>query len=130
MALWVDWNPSNLPARPMSFSQFVTRTLWLFPLALQAAIAFVMWRRKLAKIFPVFFAYTLTVLTREGSLLVLKYPGNLYAVVYWSGEALAVLLGLGVIFETLRHILPQQVFMKISSKFAWTLGAGVTAIAL
>jgi hypothetical protein len=97
----------------MSFSHFVTKTLWILPIVLQVAIAFVMCRRNLVRVFPIFFGYTLTVLTREALLLLLKYPSNLYAIVYWSGEALAVLLGLGVIVETLYHVLPRHPFMKI-----------------
>ena len=116
----------------MSFSHLLTRVLWITPLVLQAAIAVVMHRRRLVMIFPVFFAYTATVLSREVFLLVLKYPSNLYAMVYWSGEALAVLLGLGVILETLQHVLPQQPFMKIPLRLLWTVLsiAAVTAMVL
>jgi hypothetical protein len=128
--LWAGWIASNLPARPMSSSNFLTRTLWILPLVLQAAVAFTMGRRRLIRIFPIFFAYTLIVLAREGSLLLLKYPSNLYAIVYWSGETLAVLLGLGVIVETLRHVLPPYWFPKILSKSLWVLGTAAAATAL
>ena len=116
----------------MNFSHFLTRALWITPLVLQAAIAVVMYRRRLVMIFPVFFAYTATVLVREVFLLVLKYPSNLYAMVYWSGEALAVLLGLGVIVETLYHVLPRQPFMKIPLRLIWTVVsiAAITAMVL
>jgi len=116
--------------RPMSLSHLVTTTLWVLPLVLQTAIAFVMLRRKLVRIFPIFFSYTVVVLSREIALLFLKYPGNLYALVYWCGEALAVLLGLGVIFETLRHLLPPYPSLRLVLKSVWILGviAAVTAL--
>jgi len=107
----------------MIFSHVLTRTLWVVPLILQLAIAIVMLRRKLAKIFPVFFSYTVLVLARDIVLLFLPYPKNLYSLVYWCGEAFAVLLGLGVIFEALRHLLPPYGFLKIVFKAVWILGA-------
>ena len=116
--------------RPMNFSHLLTKTLWVIPLVLQAAIAAVMLRRKLVRIFPVFFGYTAVVFSRDIALLLLPYPRNLYSLVYWCGEALAVLLSLGVIFETLRHVFPPYPFLRVLLKSAWILGAiaGVTAL--
>ena len=65
----------------MIFSHLLTRTLWLVPVVLQLAIAIVMLRRKLAKIFPVFLSYTVLVLSRDIVLLFLPYPKNLYFLV-------------------------------------------------
>jgi hypothetical protein len=114
----------------MSFSQLATKTLWILPLLLLTAIALVMLRRKLVRIFPIFFSYTIVVLSREIALLFLKYPGNLYALVYWCGEALAVLLGLGVILEVLRHLVPSS---RRSRLLLWSVAilgaiAAVTAV--
>jgi hypothetical protein len=114
----------------MIFSHLLTRTLWAVPLILQGAIAVVMLHRKLVRIFPIFFSYTVLVLSRDIVLLFLPYPKNLYSLVYWCGEALAVLLSLGVIFETLRHILPAYPFLRIVLKAVWIIGgiAAVTAL--
>jgi len=116
----------------MIFSHLLTRTLWAVPLILQGAITIVMFDRKLVRIFPIFFSYTILVLSRDIVLLFLPYPKNLYSLVYWCGEALAVLLSLGVIFETLRHLLPPYPFLRIILKAVWILGgiAGVTAVLL
>ena len=105
-----------------------TKTLWIVPLVLQVAIAIVMSRRKLVGVFPIFFGYTVVVSAREFVLLFLKYPGNAYSFVWFSGEALAVLLSLGVIFETLRHILPPYPFLGVILKLVWILG-GMAAVA-
>ena len=129
--MWAGWTASTLPVRPMIliFSHLLTKTLWVVPLILQAAIAIAMLRRRLVRTFPVFFAYTILVLSRDSALFFLPYPGNLYALVYWCGDVLAVLLSLGVIFETLRHILPPHPLLRRVWKSVWILGglASLTA---
>lgn len=112
----------------MSFTHLFARTLWVLPLILQAAIALVIWRRGLVRVFPLFFAYTVTVFSREVALLFLRYPGNRYAIVYWCGEALAVLLGLGVILETLKRVLPPSGFTRTLLRLMWVVGTVVAAI--
>ena len=106
----------------------LTKALWSVPLLLQVAIAIVILRRKLVGVFPIFFAYTILVPARDIVLLFLPYSGNPYSFVYWWGEALAVLLGLGVIFETLRHIFPPYPFLGVVLKLVWILG-GTAAVA-
>jgi len=115
--------------RPMILD-LVSKTLWLVPLIIQVAIAVVMLRRKLVGIFPVFFAYTILVASREMVLAFLPYSGGSYFLVYWWGEALAVLLGLGVIFEILRQLFAPYPFSEFVLKLVWTLGgmAAVTAL--
>jgi len=115
--------------RPMIL-YLVTKTLWYFPLVLQVAIAAVMLRRKLAEVFPVFFGYTVVVASRETALLFVPYTGKTYSLVYFWGEALAVLLGIGVIFETLRNILPPYPFLRLVLKLVWVLGGMAAATAL
>jgi len=114
----------------MTFSHFLSQTFWIVPLLLQATIGITMLRHRLARIFPVFFSYTGLVLTRDVVLLFLRYPNNLYSLIYWCGEALAVLLGLGVIFEILRYILPPHRSLRMVWKSVWMLGtiAGLTAV--
>ena len=114
----------------MNFSHLVTKTLWLIPLVLQAAITLVMLRRRLFRIFPIFFSYTVLVLSREIALMFLRYPGNVYSLVYWCTEGLAVLLSLGVILETIRHLFPPYPFLRILLKSMWIAGVIAAATAL
>jgi hypothetical protein len=111
----------------MLFS-LLTKILWGVPLVLQVAIAIVILRRKLVGVFPVFFGYTVLVPARDVVLLFLPYSSNSYSFVYWWGEALAVLLSLGVIFETLRYIFPLYPFLGVVLKLVWILG-GMAAVA-
>ncbi len=114
----------------MDFLHLITRLLWVAPLILQAAIAFVMVRRNLVVIFPVFFGYTVVVLSQDIALLFLRYQSNTYARVYWCGEALAVLLSLGVIFESLKHLFPPFPFRRLLLKCVWVAGALAAVIAI
>lgn len=90
----------------MRFHSVVTAILWIVPLILQGAIALVMIRRKLVSIFPFFFSYTVLVFSTGVVLSLLPYNHRAYSLIYWSSEAFAISLGLTVIFEVLRHILP------------------------
>jgi hypothetical protein len=114
----------------MSFPHLVTMTLWVLPLVLQAVIALAMLRRKLVTSFPIFFSYTVLVLSGDTALLFLKHPSNIYTLVYCCEEALAVLLGLSVIFEILGHILPSSPFVGFVLKSMWIFAAiaGVAAL--
>src|SRR6267154_6602818 len=112
----------------MLSSRLVTDILWILPLALQSAVMFAIVRRKLLRTFPLFFTYTVAVLSREIVLMFLRNPGKLYGQVYWYGEVLNVFLSLGAIFETLRHVLPPYPFLSVMLKAVWTLG-GVTGVA-
>ena len=116
--------------RPMSFFHLLTMTLWVLPLVLQAVIALVMLRRKLVTSFPIFFSYTVVVLSGETALLFLKNPSTIYRLVYWCKDALAVLLCLAVIFEILGHILPSSPLIGFVLKSIWIFGgmAGVAAL--
>src|ERR1700761_4732056 len=114
----------------MSFAHLVTMTLWVLPLVLQAAIALVMLKRKSVTSFPIFFSYTVLVLSGDTALLFLKYPSNTYTLVYCCEEGLAVLLGLAVIFEILGDILPSSPLLGVVLKSVWIFGAfaGVAAL--
>jgi hypothetical protein len=70
------------------------------------------------------------VFSREVILLFLPYPGDLYSLVWFCGEALAVLLGLGVILEAIRHLIPPYPFLKLALKSAWILGTIAAATAV
>lgn len=114
----------------MSFTLFISRTLWIFSLALQLAIALGMLKRGLVRKFPVFFSYTVVMLSEGAVLFFFKPDTNGFALIYWCTEALAVLLGLSVIFEVLRHIFPPSTSLKFVLNFIWALAclSALTAI--
>lgn len=107
----------------MNASHLVTIILWIFPLGLQVAVAVAMLCHKLVGTFPIFFAYTVLVPTRDIILFFLKYPGTSYALVYWVGEAFAVLLGLGVILEVAQQLVKPYRFLRFLHKSVSVLAA-------
>lgn len=114
----------------MSFSRVVAETLWGLPLVLQAGITVFMGRHKLVNIFPFFFSYSAVVLTTGLALIFLPYGHRAYALVYWSSETLAVLLGLAVVFEILGHVLPRTSSLRFISHCVWVLGSIAAVAAL
>ncbi len=114
----------------MRFSHLVSAILWFVPLALQAAIAFVMLWRGLVKVFPVFFSYVALVTVRDVLLLLFPNTGNRYAIVFWWGDAAAILLSLGVIVETLWHLFRPYPFLRFVFRWFWVAAVIATASAL
>jgi hypothetical protein len=115
------------PVRPMSFSDAITRVLWYVPLGLEISVLAVMLSRQLTKVFPVFSCYIFIVVLRDLALLFLRYNTNLYSLVYWSGDGLAVLLSLGVILEVLQFLMrPFQSLIPLL-RATWILG-GIAAL--
>ena len=98
----------------MISSLILRDALWIVPLVIQAAILFVLFTRKLLTRFPFFSAYTAALLSRECVLLLLRYPGRPYAFLYWYGEIAAMILGLGAVFETIRHLCAPYVFVRVA----------------
>jgi hypothetical protein len=104
MALWAGWFGRSLPARPMRFAHFATFLFRLLPLVLQSAIVIAMLRRRLHRVFPIFFSYTVLVPARDALLLFFRYSSKSYSVVYWVGDAVAIMLSLSIILEVVRHL--------------------------
>ena len=96
----------------MNFSRLSTSALWFLPSATLVVIAFVMWRRGVVGRFPIFFSYTLLLPVRDIALYFLPRPGDRYSSVYWSGEGVAVLLSLGVVFELVGHFAQPYPFLR------------------
>jgi hypothetical protein len=111
----------------MTLLRVLIYALWLFPLVLQAAIAFGMIRRKLVKSFPVFFSYTVWVFSSAAGLLFVKSSGSLFQRLYSYEEGISVVLGFAVMFEVLRHILPPYSSPRLVMTFVWVL-AGLFAV--
>ena len=114
----------------MIFSGLVTHILWWFSIALEIAIVFGIIQRKLLFTLPFFFSYIISMLSRDIVLVFIKYPGNLYARIYWYGEIVTVLLALAVIFETAKYVFPEYFAVKVVLKLARALGAIAALVAI
>jgi hypothetical protein len=65
------------------------------------------------------------------TLLFIRYSTATYFLVYWSGESIAVLLGLGVIYEVIWHLIwPYSVLRRFAFRFFWTVAAVALALGL
>lgn len=111
------------------FFSYLSKILWLIPPSLQTAVMLVMVLRKQVSSFPLFFAYTVVVVSRDLILFFLK-KGTVYFLIYWWGETLAILLGLAVIFEVLVHILPKSTSLKFVLNFVLIFSTIAAAAAL
>jgi hypothetical protein len=111
-------------------SYLVLKVFWVLSLIAQATIAFTMLWRGIVSTFPVFFAYTVLEFVTGIALLFFNTSGNHYALIYWCSEAVAVLLGLLIVFEVLRNILPSSASSRFVANLVWILSAIVAVIAL
>lgn len=114
----------------MRLAYLTSSILWLLPLVLQTAIASVMIWRGLAKVFPFFFTYTILVPARDITLLLLPYDSNPYARIFWWGDALIILLSLGVIVEILWHLFRPYPFLRFVFRWVGIVAVIATASAL
>jgi hypothetical protein len=109
----------------------VLRTvLWVTPITLQSLIAVIMVRRRLVRIFPCFFVYSVYVLARDVVLWVVRRHPDLYAAyfwIYWCGEPISILLQLGVIYEVLYYLTGPYEFVR---RLAGTIFKIVMSIAI
>lgn len=114
----------------MTFSSLLRLTLWLMPSVLQVAIVVVMIARKLVRIFPTFFCYSIFVPLRDVVLLFLQNSPNLYGYVYWVGEVLTIFFGLLALYEVLCHLVYPYPFLRsLARNIFKTVGLGALAIA-
>jgi hypothetical protein len=107
-----------------------TAVLWFAPVVLQPLIACALLGRRLVRAFPIFFCFNILVPARDTALFFLPYPGNAYSSVYWWGEGGAVLLALGVVFETTSHFIRPYPFLRVFLKVLWISGVIAGALAL
>ena len=120
----------------MRFSVFATYLFWALPVALQPLIAVAMFRRGLIRDFPVFFTYSVSIPARDTALFVLQYilrsSKDLYATVYWWGDAASIVLTLGIIIETSWHFIQPYPFLRFFLKVIWISAviAGAAALAM
>ncbi len=113
----------------MNFS-LATSILWFVPLAMQCVIAVVMLCRKLVGQFPFFFSYTVLLPSRDATLYFLPQSGNRYSTVFWWGEAAAIVLALGVVFEISWHFIQRYPFLRLFLRVLWISAVIAAAAAL
>lgn len=112
----------------MNFSRLVTSVLWFMPLAMQCVIAIVILRRGLVGQFPFFFSYTVLLPARDATLYFLPESGDRYSSVFWWGDAAAILLSIGVIFEISWHFVRPYAFLRLFLRVLW-ISAVIVAVA-
>jgi hypothetical protein len=105
----------------------VTMALWIMPIVIQSIIVIVMLHRKLVKVFPVFFTYTVLIPARETFLLFVRNHPKVYSSIYFLSEAIVVALSLGVIYEVIWHLIRPYSFLR---RFAFSVFWIVAAVAL
>ncbi len=110
-------------------SQVFTYALWLTPTVLLVVLAVLLWRRKLAAEFPVFFSYTLMHVARACVLFAVYrgygYSSFLYFCAYWIAEAVDAGFQLAVIYEVYARLFqPYESLGQLGkSLFRWSMFA-------
>jgi hypothetical protein len=98
---------------------------WLVGPVLQLTLLLFMVRRKLHAVFPRFFSYIVFQVVKSGVLFgIYRYNYENYFDVYWTGNALSVLLSVTVMDEILHHLLKQYggIQRLTSLIFRWACG--------
>jgi hypothetical protein len=110
-------------------SQALIYALWLTPTVLLGVLGCFLWRRKLAKEFPVFFAYTVMHVVRACSLFLVYriygYSSSSYFFAYWIAEAVDAGFQLAMMYEIYRHLFRryESISHLGASLYRWSLVA-------
>src|SRR5262245_35142787 len=119
----------------MRIPPILTMVLWVTPLLVQTLIGLAMLIRHQVRSFPAFFTYTACVLLRDLILLFTQVNSGLYSLIYWTGDAALVLLGMAIIYEVFWHLIRPYPFLRlIGRQILWIsivllFGAGVVLFA-
>ncbi len=109
----------------MSADRIALYVLWLTPTLVWVAITAILWRKKLYREFPAFFAYILYHLLKTGGLFVLIHQsqwGYFYA--YWVSKVFSFVLGFAVIYEVMGHVLrPYEALWELGRRLFFGFGA-------
>ena len=109
----------------------VTMALWIMPIVIQSIIVIVILHRKLAKVFPVFFTYSVLIPAREILLLFVRNHAKVYSSIYFFTEAIVVALSLGVIYEVIWHLIrPYSFLRRFALRLFWIVAAVALALGL
>jgi len=104
---------------PMNWHAVLSLFLWITPHALLGVLAVILWRRRLHREFPVFFAYVLYEIA-EFILLFALYSipgaGKQYGYAYCATLLLSIALRFGVIDEVSKNLFRESPFLKVAAK--------------
>lgn len=105
--------------------------LWIAHPVMQVGLAIAIWRRKLLRTYPIFFAYVLTELVVFGALFATWNHYDYYFYLYWIGTGISAVFGFKVIDEIFADVLrPFHALRDFSSMlFRWA-GLVVMLIAI
>jgi hypothetical protein len=104
---------------------WLTYLSWIAGPALQITLLIFMVRRKSHKVFPRFFSYILFQIVKSGFLFVTyRYFAENYFDMYWTGNAISVLLAVTVMDEILHNLFIQYGGIQTlgSTIFRWSCG--------
>lgn len=100
---------------PSVLSQF----LWVAPNVLLGGLAVVLWKRRLYREFPCFFAYVLYEVAQNilmYALFKIKVSGNQYAYAFAATMLLSIALRFGVIDEVSKNLFRESRFLKVAAR--------------
>ncbi|MGB7131534.1 MAG: hypothetical protein WBD59_12035 [Candidatus Sulfotelmatobacter sp.] len=113
---------------------FLWHYLWLGPQFLQVALAIVLWRRRVSKQFPVFFAYLIFGAIEQVTLYVMDALPSVSVTTWWLafciGLVIEGLIRLGVMGELFFHLLePRPAIAKVGRRLITGTGAVLVLLA-
>jgi len=113
---------------------FLWHYLWLAPHLLQVALAAMVWRRGLHKLFPIFFAYLIFEAIEEFILYGLDIVPSVSGDIFWRAFCVGLIvegfIKLAVIGELFYHLLrPWPVIAKVGSRLITGTGAALVLLA-
>jgi hypothetical protein len=113
---------------------FLWHYLWLAPHVLQVALAILLWRRGLHKLFPVFFAYTIFEAIEEfilyGMDVLPSVSFEAFWRAFWVGLIVEGMLRFALIGELFLHLLPHWLALaKLGSQLIRGAGAALVILA-
>jgi len=113
---------------------FLWHYLWLAPHILQVALAGLIWRRGLHKLFPVFVAYLIFEAIEEFTLYGLDVLPSVSGETFWRAFCVGLIIEgfvkLGVIGELFFHLLrPWPAIAKVGSRLITGAGAALVLLA-
>ena len=95
---------------------FLWHALWLATPVLQSIVAWVMVKRRLVRVYPLFFYYTVFNATLAAGLFWLDHKEGIEGETYWGvygvGEAITAALKFAIVYEVFRHLFRSYPILK------------------
>ena len=114
---------------------FLWHYLWLAPHFLQLGLGVLMWRKRLHKLFPIFFAYVIFEALEEFLLYFLDVTPSVSFVAFWraycAGRIIEGVLKIALVGELFHHLTaPWPVLAKLGYRLISGLGAFLVVLAV